>query len=295
MPEQLHEVEPVPVEAQEVVIGPTEPIPGSSLNILGSSISLLTTLQKYSTAPIGVFFFLHAIGVVVVPAIMGPEAGNDVIVTGREIYQTKLGETLLLGSLVIHCLSGITLNLLRKYQHWKKYGKMSESSRKKKKLRTDQENEEVKDKNEGLGGLFSLFGAGSHRSLTYKWFGLSPIAFSGYITMFVTLGHVVKMRINPLMVDGDSSYVDLSYVSYAFHHDVVVMIVYPLFVAAGSYHMISGANRYLKLFSLRARRTAYILIGTLSLLGLLSCASINSMDPVVKSIGAKFQSYLDYM
>lgn len=260
-------------------------------------IASLKFIQKYSILPFAGFSIIHLSSVVVFPALLGVDAGNESIDVGRELYQTPSLEPLILGSAVTHAMSGVLLNLTRKFVYYKKHGtrEQAKKSEKKPTSHTANEDDNVEDVNEGLGGILSLLGFSSVKSITYRWFGVSPLSFSGYVLIPILAGHVLKMRINPLLVDGDSSYVDLSYMSYALSTSKIIFPFYAFLVFVGAYHMISGSNRLLRLFSKRARKFAYIAIYSLLSLSIVSLVSIQKIPPVAASMAERFSRYIDYI
>ncbi|QPG74928.1 hypothetical protein FOA43_002266 [Brettanomyces nanus] len=295
----LQQVPPEPIQPEILEKAPGIPITSPSNTqtpFLSHSISVLAFIQKYSVIPFSLFTFIHLSGVVITPALFGIDPGNEVIDIGREVYQTSLTEPIIIGSVISHASSGILLNLFRRILRYKKYGSSRYIPKEEKStIKTTKDKEEVKDVNEGLGGLSSFLGLGSKKALTYRLFGISPISFSGYILCVLLSAHVIKLRFNPLQVDGDSSYVDLSYLSYCISKVGAIIPVYTLFVFTGAYHMITGANRFFKLFSKKARKVAYFGIYSLSFLAFVSLIRIARMDPVTGTMAARFHEYLEYI
>lgn len=299
---ELKSVEPEP-ELVENVPGIPSSLPksGNTHPYLIKSISFLTSLQKYSVLPFGAFSAIHIASVVISPAIFGPEVGNDMISVGRELYHVPMIEIGIFISAGIHVLSGITCNILKKYYNYVKYGKYKvekndskEKIEKSMRIKGNPEDNEVTDINEGLGGIGSMIGIGSRKSITSRLFGLSPIGFSGYVFLFFLAGHVFHERMVPILVDGDSSLVDMMYVAYTLQDSfITIFSKLNLLVITGCYHMLVGGNRYLKQFSLKARKRTYITLGILSSLTCVSIIRINNME-VFNAVGNRFQLYLDY-
>lgn len=295
----LKEIAPEPVTFTPGI--PTSlPSSGNSHPYLTRSISILGNIQYYSVIPFSLFSCIHVGSVVVGPAIFGPEAGNDLIGLGRELYQVPVIELGILASVCTHVLSGISLNFLKKYYRYVKYGKSKEDKKrneaklkleKSMKISSNPANDEVSDINEGLGGITSIIGIGSRKSITYKYLGLSPLSFSGYIFLILLSGHVFMERISPILVDGDSSMIDLSYVAYAAQENFPkIMTAMNLLVITGSYHIMVGWNRYLKQFSLKTRKRTYYTIGALAVLTCVSVLRISRLE-VFRAAAVKFASY----
>ncbi|GME99651.1 unnamed protein product [Ambrosiozyma monospora] len=295
----LRTVPPEPITLND------DPIPGIPTSGSPSKpftlclIPALKQVQKYSTIPFSIFAILHVSAVVVAPATAGTGIAEELISAGRELYQVSGFEQGLLISTLLHVFSGVALSLLRQYDRYIKYGsrkaRVTSTRKKASKFPSSDPNDEiVDDKNEGLGGISSLLGLGSRKSLTYKYLGLSPLSFSGYVLVACLAYHVVKERINPLLVDGDSSMVDLSYVSHAINLDPLKTIVgMSVLVGTSAYHILSGWNRYLKLFTLRARKRTYGLIAILTALAFVSCFEIKKIGPAYGVTAKTFNAYIE--
>ncbi|KAG0690831.1 hypothetical protein C6P40_001091 [Pichia californica] len=215
---ELHEVEPEPITTLPGIPA-SLPKNGTTHPYLIKSINILSKFQQYSVMPFSVFSIIHLSGVVIGTSIFGPQIGDDLIGLGREIYQVPIIEIGIFISAGIHVISGISINLLRKYYNYVKYGgrksKKDENREKFQNLTTKpiknsidtngNNSEEVKNIDEGLGGIGSIIGIGSRKSITSRWLGLSPLAFSGYLFLGLLIGHVYYERIVPIAVDGDSS------------------------------------------------------------------------------------------
>ncbi|GMM46576.1 hypothetical protein DAPK24_031510 [Pichia kluyveri] len=280
-----------------------EPIPGipislpnsssNSKSFLNKSINFLQKIQQYSTIPFLCFSSIHLFSVVITPGIFGIETGNDMIGLGRELYQIPIIEIGILISTCAHVISGFSINLLKRYQNYCKYGKSSKKVKiEKRRVIENNEDIEVKDIDEGLGGISSIIGAGSRKSITSKLFGLSPLSFSGYVLLILLLGHVYYERLLPLKIEGDSSLIDLGYVGFAIQNTFWKTFTgLNALVITGSYHMAVGVNRYLKRFSLRQRRRTYIFLISIAILGFISLIRISRVKNLNSTV-ARFQSML---
>jgi succinate dehydrogenase/fumarate reductase cytochrome b subunit len=293
----LHEVSPEPV-----ALGPGIPAglspSGNNHPYLTKTISILRKAQAYSIIPFGGFAAIHIFSVVITPAIFGPEAGNDMIGLGREIYHVPIVELSILLSATIHVTSGILLNFTRKYYNYIKYGKTKlgknfkkDSIKNSMKIKSNIENTEVKDINEGLGGISSIVGAGSRPSITARWLGLSPLSFSGYMFLIFLGGHVFYERIAPLIVDGDSSMIDLNYVSHGLQETFwKTFNGINLLVITGTYHMLVGLNRYLGRFTLKQRKRTYQTLAMLAILGCVSLLRVKQIE-VFSAAAKRYNQY----
>lgn len=296
---ELHQVAPEPVESIMPGIPPSLPSSGTTHPYLMKSIDFFRKTQQYSVIPFSGFSAIHVLSVVVSPAIFGPEIGNDMISVGREIYHVPWVEIGVFVSACVHVVSGVAVNLLRRYYKYVKYGRTKQRrSENRTKLESSMKivrspNEvEVKDINEGLGGISSIVGAGSRPSITARFLGLSPLAFSGYVLLVLLAGHVYYERVAPLRVDGDSSMIDLTYIAHGLQQTFwKTFTALNLLVATGCYHMLVGWNRYLRRFSLRARKNTYMSLGILSALCCVSLLRIRMMD-VFAAAAKRFDLYL---
>lgn len=300
---ELHEVAPEPVAYPSGVGIPSNlPKNGNTHPYLTRSISVLSKLQQYSVIPFSGFAIIHIFGVVITPAIFGPETGNDMIGIGREIYQVPFVEYGIFLSAGIHVLSGILLNFTRKYYSYVKYGKAKvkknikkENIEKSMKIKSKMEDEEVKDINEGLGGLTSIVGAGSRPSITSRFFGLSPLSFSGYVFLILLSGHVFYERLAPILVDGDSSMIDLSFIAHSLQQTFgKTFTLLNMLVVTATYHMCVGWNRYLRRFTLKQRKVTYQTLIVLAAMGAISLLRIKDL-PVFASAAKRFDLYVNYI
>lgn len=300
----LKEIAPEPIKS---IPGIPASLPknGTTHPYLIKSINILRIIQQYSVIPFSGFSLIHLTSVVIGPSIFGPQIGDDLISVGREIYQVPIIEIGILVTAGIHVISGISINLLRRYYNYIKYGFKSKDDKIKKnynsnnskfdntiKITSKPDDIEVKNINEGLGGISSIIGIGSRESITSKLFGLSPLSFSGYIFLILLGGHIYYERISPILIDGDSSMVDLSYVAFGLKETFwKTFTVLNLLVATGSYHILVGWNRYLKRFSLRQRKNTYITLLIISCLSCVSLLRIKQMD-VFTSAAKRFLMYV---
>ncbi|ODV84191.1 hypothetical protein CANARDRAFT_68744 [[Candida] arabinofermentans NRRL YB-2248] len=284
----LKSVSPEPITLEEIT---SKGLPKPATSKL---IPFLTAVQKYSTIPFSIFSFLHLSSVVVAPSLSLIEIGEQLMSMGREIYQVSGFEKILLWSSIAHVLSGMSLRGIRLYDNYNKYGKVKVKKRRgSRSWKAGQENKEtVTDKDEGLGGILSILGLGSRKSLSARFLGLSPSSFSGYLLVPMLIYHVIKERIGPWLVDGDSSFIDLSYISHAiFKNPLKTPVGLVVMVAVASYHMLSGFNRFMKLFSLRARKLTYAAIATTTFLASLSVFFISKMGPAFGATARRFDAY----
>lgn len=267
----LNEIAPEPVK---LPVGVPFGAPNGT-RAVERAIGICSKVQRYTVWPLSLFAVVHLSSVVVAPAVFGVDMGNQMILMGRELYQNPAVEWGLLLSAAGHVISGISLNLLRRYLRYLKYGSS------KKNTATDhsvyKNAEEVKDIDEGLGGITSILGLGSRKSITARWLGLSPLSFSGYLLLGLLAGHVFYERVQPLQVYGESGFVDLGFVSKAMAtKGPQVSVSLFLLVATGTYHIAAGWNWLLGKFKYHDRIRSYVFISALSSFALIALSKISS-------------------
>ncbi|KAH3665557.1 hypothetical protein OGAPHI_003744 [Ogataea philodendri] len=284
----LRPLVPEPVPEQDLPLGvPITP----SRRFSSRAIAVLSCVQKYSTVPLGVFAAVHLSGVVAAPPTAGVGIAEQLMSMGRELYQNGVSETVLLASVTAHVVSGIAIQAIRKWQNYIKYGKKKKSKR-----QQYGEKEERPDTSTGLGGITYLLGLGSRPSLSFRMFGLTPLRFSGYVLIPVVAYHVGQERLAPLFVEGDSSMVDLSYVSYSLAQSpILASIGLTFLVTVATYHFSLGLLHYIGVFTHRARKNAYIAILSNTVLAALSLFAISKIDQPSAFVARKYSQYLSYL
>lgn len=288
MSSSLQEIDPSPFKPQEKPnLGP-----GPNKDKWQRAINVLYECQKYSTIPFSLFSVLHLSAVVLSP---NTEIGNQLLVIGRTIYQAPGFEPVLIASVTTHVLSGIFLRITRKIRNKKYYGKSSHKPKDSDSgviLKPD----DKKDSSYGLGGISSLLGLGAKRSFVSRKWGISPISFSGFVLVPMLFYHVLHQRFVPLFVDGDSSMITLEFIASAIAENpfkVVPGLVALVWLA--SYHMVSGARRYLKLYGIRSSRVAYFIINGLSACAAVSLYKISKLPLPMGFTRDTFQKYLTFL
>ncbi|OWB74167.1 hypothetical protein B5S31_g3948 [[Candida] boidinii] len=277
----------------ELTAVPPEPLSEEAIKNLGipaypdsqpfttKVINILAKIQQGSAYLFTGFVSLHLASVVITPALTDIDTAENVLTAAREVYQSPNTEWILVwDSMFAHVISGFVIRMIRNYNTRKNYG-----SKKSKKIArdtpttTDEEKIE-KDQNRGLGGLFSVLGFSSKKSYLAEKTGLSPLALSGYILFPMVLLHAFSIRILPLIVQGDSSNIDFGFISHLFTVKAYVPPVWTVLVGLATYHISSGTARYLRAFSIRARRICYGVIFTSVVLTIMSLYKIKKLGPL---------------
>ncbi|SGZ55973.1 CIC11C00000003518 [Sungouiella intermedia] len=285
--DELTQVVPQPFELPSDHVSPP---PKKHPTFLTKLIKVLTQIQKYSSYTFLGFFGLHIASTVVVPGLgINAEKCQDIFEMCRNVYLGPLVEYLAIYAAGgIHLASGICIRVLRLF---------SSRTRAQPKdfLIKDEYREDI-----GLGGLGTLLGLGYKRSWISSTFpSFTPLTFSGYV-MAVCLGfHWFKMRLAPMLVDGDSSLVTLKYVTHYLHQSPFgkwgafcnyAMLVLLLWVSF--YHIVSGLFKWRRQVRARAKKIAYGVIGTFTSLSVIAILRMNLWPLDTGFMGKQFAKYL---
>ncbi|KAF2280117.1 uncharacterized protein EI97DRAFT_464142 [Westerdykella ornata] len=189
----LTEVEPSPVEETPIEFK-EEYFPFSTVRSASPTTSVLglgshgpayylTRVQKYSSYAFTVFTAFHITNTSIIPLLTkSVTESNRYLLLTRPYYQSALTEPLLVAiPLVAHITSGLALRFYRRSQSLRRYG--AETRRDKK---------------------------------TIPWPPLSGTSALGYLSVVAVGSHMWTTRILPLYMHGDSSLINLSYVSHSF-------------------------------------------------------------------------------
>ncbi|KAL5335668.1 N2,N2-dimethylguanosine tRNA methyltransferase [Aspergillus crustosus] len=186
-------------------------IPGwSSLGLRGYNWdSWLAAIQRYSTCPPTLFAMLHFANTSLIPIVTRsvPESDSYLLLT-RPIYQSpSLEHVILTVPILAHIAAGIALRNIRSSRRARLYGA------------------ETRDQ----------------RYTLPFWPRMSLQARLGYAFAPLLATHVLVNRLLPVMVDGGSSSISLSYVAHGIARNRVFWITYyHIFVFVGVYHIIGG-------------------------------------------------------
>lgn len=280
----LRTVVPEPVE----VIPPNPP----QKHYLHRIIAFLQKTQKYSAYGFLTFVGLHVSSVVVAPAL-GIHAGRcqEFFEMTRAVYLSPLFEyPIIFLASGVHLAAGVATRALRGMTP-KKRIKRRESDI----LIHDARRDDI-----GLGGLGTIFGLGFKKSCISSHFpSFTPLQVSGYV-MALALGyHVYKMRFAPAMIDGDSSLINLNFVThylrqsfYGIRGVVLNNTMLALLSWVSFYHMVSGLFKYRRQFSLRAKKIAYTVISLFTGLSFVAATRMRVWELDTGFIGRQFGKYL---
>ncbi|KAF1942771.1 hypothetical protein EJ02DRAFT_344711 [Clathrospora elynae] len=173
----------------------------------------LLRIQKYSSYTFTAFAALHITNVSIIPlATRSVLESNRYLLLTRPYYQSALTEPLLVGiPLVAHVTSGIALRLWRRRQALQRYGAET---------RTDKR--------------------------TIPWPQLSGTSALGFALVPLAGFHVWTTRILPLYAHGDSSLINLNYISHGFAlYPFVSFTGFTALVGVGVWHFVWGAAKWM--------------------------------------------------
>lgn len=294
--QELTQVAPEPLdfilpdeESSESLASPRPKLPGYLKRILLA----LGKAQKYSAYGFLAFFGLHLSSSIVAPAIGVPaEKCQEFFEMTRAVYLLPLFEyPIVFGCAGIHVASGFAVRVLRLLMSKQKVRRARESQI----IIQDDYRDDI-----GLGGLGTILGLGFKKSwISANFPSFTPLTFSGYV-MALALGfHVYKMRLAPAAIDGDSSLINLNFVTHYLHQSFYGKVgalfnysMLALLLWVSLYHMVSGLFKYRRQFSLRAKKIAYGVIGFFTGLSLISITRLRLWPLDLGFIGTQFAKYL---
>ena len=176
-----------------------------------ANILLVSRIHRYSSYAFGIYTAFHITNTSIIPlnAHSLVDANRSLLLT-RPYYQSFLAEPLLVGiPLVAHITSGIALRLYRRRKALQRYGAETTSDRR-----------------------------------TIPWPALSGTSALGYALLPFAAFHVWTTRLLPLYAHGDSSLINLSYISHGFAlHPVISFTGFTALVSVASWHFVWGAAK----------------------------------------------------
>ncbi|KAK9461353.1 uncharacterized protein V1516DRAFT_675729 [Lipomyces oligophaga] len=193
----------------------------------------LLRIQKYSSYTFCGFLALHYSAVMLAPAVtraIGPnDSATSLLLFGRAIYQASpaIETGLVAGSMVVHVLSGVIIRIsrLRRDRRWYKtpLRELFSSSRSK--------------------SPTPLPSSSSSSATTF-----SRISQTGWLLVpFVSL-HAYLARYVPLKIEGDSSSIDLRYITYGFSKTPYLSSIgYFAMILFTTHHVTYGLAKWLRI------------------------------------------------
>lgn len=264
------------------------------------TIGILRKFQKYSSYVFSGFAFVHIFNMAALPALdLG--VADEVLMMARDVYQSGMYEPIgVFGSALVHVFSGIAIRLIHRYRRKNLLSAKHKSSLKDEielsrsvQFNSRTNDYDIKDDSVGTGGWLSVLGLGLRRSLLYQYLGLSPLEFLGYALFGALIYHVLKQRVSPILADGDSSLVSLSYVSHSIWttHKVKSFVGLVSLVYVGTYHSVTGWLKWLRIYSQRKKTYWFMFINAVTLLAAFSVYRIMSLGVETGAIGKAFDEY----
>ncbi|KAF2464716.1 uncharacterized protein BDR25DRAFT_271345 [Lindgomyces ingoldianus] len=217
-------VEETPAEFKEDYFPASAPSRTSTLG-LGSHgpAYYLLRVQRYSSYAFTIFASFHIVNTSVIPLLTkSVSESNRYLLLTRPYYQSALTEPLLVGlPLMAHVSSGIALRLYRRHQTLRRYG--AETHRDKK---------------------------------TIPWPAVSGTSALGFALIPLAGFHMLTTRMMPMYMHGDSSLINLSYISHGFSlHPFVSFAGFTALVGVGAWHITWGWAKWLRLCPTQATAT----------------------------------------
>jgi hypothetical protein len=176
-------------------------------------VCTVTRTQKYSSYAFTVFTAFHITNTSLIPLLTRSVAeSNRYLLLTRPYYQSLLTEPLLVAlPLAAHITSGIALRLYRRRQALRRYGAETHKDRR-----------------------------------TIPWPALSGTSALGYALVPLAGFHVWTTRLLPLYAHGDSSLINLSYISHGFAlHPAISTTGFAALVGVGAWHIVWGAAKWM--------------------------------------------------
>ncbi|KIW66358.1 hypothetical protein PV04_05694 [Phialophora macrospora] len=233
----MHEIDPSPVDEEDASspsFYPTDPSsstthssssfpspPSTTTNFLGltpsRTLHLLSSVQKYSLPPLGVYLAMHYTNTAILPLVTpSVRAADNYLLLTRPFYQTPPLEPLLIFLPVLtHVVSGVALRLYRRRITALRHGAETHKQR---------------------------------RKIAWPKFTLTALAGYALYPMFAL--HVLSMRVTPRRVDGSSASVGLRYFAHGVSsHPAVGLAAHVLLIGTASYHFVTGAAKFMRVSS----------------------------------------------
>ncbi|KAL3231464.1 hypothetical protein RNJ44_00499 [Nakaseomyces bracarensis] len=256
MPNNIKRMSPKPINTDEKYV------PYNPRKILGLDVSEhsivhgLFQVQKYSIAPMALYFPVHAVNTMITPLVNAEDAPESMLKTINQ-WVPSVASKVLIGSLVAHISSGVLL------RGWKLYRRKELAN----KYHMDKQftSQDKIGLNGGVSGFF--FGL-------YKQFSVSPLSISGYVLTPLVLYHLLIMKWIPESmgepVTGFDFVKQMLRASEWWIRWFAGIIPLTALISAASYHVVAGVCRLLNVSDLKKRKTASKVVSGLTIAGFLS-------------------------
>ncbi|CAD1812762.1 hypothetical protein FOB58_005671 [Candida parapsilosis] len=303
---ELHQVTPEPVFAldEEEILSDTDPQhhahhhhhPHDSPQKKPISqwlIPILYRMQKYSAYTFVSFLGIHITSVVIVPIIpVDKEVKQQIFSLAKAVYQDVpfFEPIAIFGASLVHVIAGLGLRLVRGYKKHQIYKKLEQKREKHKEGRVgggrgggssrgvaiannnDSFNIRDDDDDIGFGGLSNIFGLGYRKSFISKFLGITPLQFSGYLLIPVIAYHFYKFKYVPMAIEGDSSLINLDYISFVLNlkHPKFQSLALTSLVWIMSYHVTNGVMKLNSWFSQKCKRIGLAIVNVVGVCGMVA-------------------------
>ncbi|CCG24951.1 hypothetical protein CORT_0G02710 [Candida orthopsilosis Co 90-125] len=278
--EGLHRVTPEPVFTLEEKLDSLDKDPNhhhhDSKNkpISRWLIPILYRIQKYSAYSFISFLGIHVTSVVIVPIIpVDKELKQQVFSLAKAVYQDIpfFEPIAIIGASLVHIVAGMGLRLVRGYKKHQLHRRLEQKKEKHRTLNNnDSFNIRDDDDDIGFGGLSNIFGLGYRKSFISKILGITPLQFSGYLLIPFVAYHYYKFRYVPMSIEGDSSLINLDYVSYVLNlkHPKFQVLALTSLVWIMSYHVTNGVMKLNSWYSKSCKRIGLAVVNLMGICGM---------------------------
>ncbi|MCP8717130.1 MAG: MCP1 family protein [Asgard group archaeon] len=306
--EELSRVTPIPLESLDDLDTTSDSHSTTSNNNNNNNnttkkkswiIPTLYKFQKYSAYSFVSFLGIHVSSVIIVPILPIDQGIKDEVFSmAKAIYQSiPLYESIcIFGSVSIHLLSGIGIRIYRKLiiNNNKKIKRdMNKNSKERFELN------KIKDDDDdiGFGGLSNLFGLGYKKSFTVKYFKLTPLQFSGYLLIPFLLFHGYKFRFIPWEIEGDSSLINLEYISYVLNlkHPLWNTFALCSLIWIMAYHSTNGLLKLQNKYSKNWKKIGLSIVNGMGFLGMFAVYLFKNNKTVIDINGFLGKSFAKYL
>lgn len=288
-------------------------------------ISILYKVQKYSAYTFLGFLGLHASTVIILPGLQIPlDICQESFEIARLVYLSYPFEQVVVSAaLICHVMAGVSIRLVRKMANNNKAINKHPKFHKPRHLNEDmvdpaQEDVDYNlstslshqnadtlvsnpyDESHGLGGITSLIGLGSRKSIISNLTGLTPLSFSGYCLIPLVLYHISKFKWVPTFVDDDNLLVNLQYINVILNQSMIkwgnalnFLLLLGLIWTA-SYHFTSGMLKFKKKFLNYYKKLGYGIISGVSIIGIVSMLRLKYVKFDNGYMFNKFMNYINF-
>lgn len=284
--ELVEALSPAPIQSNPLTLRPAH-LPRSSSprpegSYFPSVLTLLQSTHRYSSYALSGFLSLHALNTCIIPlitVISTQEAALSKIDNGfmitRYLYRpsesVEMG--LILAPLGVHVVTGLILRGRRIFMQRGLYG------------------EGILAWHARHTRINQAKGLSWPRIRALPTLGYSATAATGWVTLIFVGLHAFTTRYLPWKYGGDGE-TSVTIVSHALQkHPILAYTLYTGLIAAGTFHVISGWGKWLKLtFTQRGRRFKNYLVGGTITAWLISLVQIGRLEIFSRNVKLEYDS-----